>query len=128
MTSDDLTKLIAAGESQATEFKLSLATRDDALQSLCAMVNTDAGTGAIVFGVASDGTVRGVEPGNLDRAQQSLGQVISNKFEPPVAVAIEVHRIDAHPLILLTATRHKAVSYHEFDGRAFIRVGTTTRQ
>ena len=128
MTPEDLSKLIAAGESQATEFKLSLAARDDGLRSLCAMVNTDAGTGVIVFGVAPDGTIQGIEPGNLDRAQQSLAQVIGSKFEPQLAAVIEIHRVGAHALLSLTATRLKSVAYHEFDGRAYIRVGTTVRQ
>ncbi len=128
MTPEELAKLIAAGESQTTEFKASLATRDDALQSLCGMVNADAATGTILFGVAPDGTIRGVDPGNLDRAQQTLGQVIASKFEPRLAAVVEIHQSGACSLVLLAARRHKSVPYHEFNGRAFIRVGTTTRQ
>ena len=71
------------------EFKASLASRDDALQSLCGMVNSDAAKGVIIFGVAPDGTLRGVEPGNLDKAQRSLAQVIGSKFDPPLIAALE---------------------------------------
>lgn len=128
MSPTELAELIQAGESQEVEFKTSLAKRDDALKSLCGMVNSEAARGAVVFGVTPEGTVHGVEPGNLDRAQQSLVQVITAKFDPALVVTIEVHHVDNSPVLLLTAGRSRGVAYHEFDGRAFVREGTATRQ
>lgn len=128
VTGEELRALIRAGESQVVEFKSSLATRYDALQSLCGMVNSDGAKGAIIFGVAPDGTLRGVEPGNLDRAQQSLAQVIGTKFDPPLIATLEILRLDSHALVLVSAARKTGVPYHEYDGRAFIRQGTATRQ
>lgn len=124
----EFTGLIRAGESQQVEFKTSLAEQVDGLQSLCGMVNSDVARGAILFGVKRDGTVCGVEPGDLDRAQQSMMQSIAVKFEPRLAVVTEVQELDARRVLVLTASRFTGIAYHEFDGRAFIREGTTTRR
>jgi predicted HTH transcriptional regulator len=124
----ELAGLIRAGESQQVEFKTSLAEQVDGLQSLCGMVNSDVARGAILFGVKRDGTVCGVEPGDLDRAQQSMMQVTAAKFEPRLVVTTEVQELDARRVLVLTASRFTGIAYHEFDGRAFIREGTTTRR
>jgi predicted RNA-binding Zn-ribbon protein involved in translation (DUF1610 family) len=92
------------------------------------MINADSGQGSVVFGVAPDGQVVGVESGNLDTAQRSIQQTISNKFAPPIQCTMRVLEVDSKRVILLSAQRNRDVPYHEFDGRAFIREGTATRQ
>ena len=115
-------------ESQVFERKKSLALQREGIESLCGMVNSEAASGVVAFGVAPDGQVVGVEPGNLDKAQRSLAQTISAKFDPPIQVTIDVVDCDGIAVIVISAHRHRGVPYHEFDGRAFIREGITTRQ
>lgn len=123
-----LSRLLATGESESVEFKKSLSLTDEALQSLCGMINTDGGQGTVVFGIAPDGAINGVEPGNLDKAQRTLRQKISSKFDPSVIVNMTVCDYASKNLLLLSCHRSKSEAYHEYDGRAFIREGTTTRQ
>lgn len=115
-------------ESQTFERKRSLKLRRQALESLCAMINADSGQGSVAFGIAPDGQVVGVEPGDLDQAQRSISQTISDKFAPSIQCTMQVLEADGKRVLLLSAQRNRAVPYHEFDGRAFTREGTVTRQ
>jgi predicted HTH transcriptional regulator len=124
LTADEVRGL---GEAQTVEFKKSLQLQDEALRALCGMVNADAANGAVVFGVAPDGIIAGVEPGNLDTAQRSLNQRIASKFEPRLIVQMEPVECDGKRLLILQARRPKTVPYHEYDGRALIREGSETR-
>jgi len=124
----DFASLVARGEGQTTEFKTSLSSRREGLEALCAMVNSDCAKGTVLFGVAPDGTICGVESGNLDSAQCSLSQAINQGFAPSLQPEIQVTEIEGKQLIVLTAERVRSVPYHEYDGRAWIRQGSEKRQ
>jgi hypothetical protein len=63
----NLAILVANGEGQTTEFKKSLALKREAMEALCSMVNADVAWGTVIFGIEPNGTVCGVDPGNLDK-------------------------------------------------------------
>jgi predicted HTH transcriptional regulator len=114
-------------ETQAVEFKKSLKLRKEGMTSLAAMVNADGANGMILFGVESDGTPCGVEPGDLDKAQRTLAQHMGEKFDPRLIAKIELKECDGRMLLSVSAHRAAGVSYHEYDGRAYIREGSTNR-
>ena len=114
-------------ESQSVEHKRSLADLRQACEALCGMVNTDAARGIVLFGIGPDGNVCGVEPGNLDTAQRTLAQHIRDKFAPPLLCDIEVLDCEGAHIVAVEATRSPVVSFHEYDGRAFLREGTSKR-
>lgn len=124
----DLSELLQQGEGQSLEFKKSLSLRREGLKALCAMVNADAAQGTVLFGVKPDGSVCGIEPGNSDKAQRSLSQAIGSGFEPPLIHEISIDVSQEEPILVLTAQRDPAVSYHEYDGRVWIRQGSENRQ
>jgi predicted HTH transcriptional regulator len=123
----DITRITMGGESQTVEFKESLSKGKEGLKSLCGMLNSDVGHGLVLFGVAPDGSIRGVEAGNLDKAQRSLSQHIQQKFDPPIYPTIQVECVETKRVIVVDAKRVRSVPYHEYDGRAYIRIGTETR-
>jgi hypothetical protein len=82
----------------------------------------------VVFGVAPDGSPVGVETGDLDRAQQSMLQTIRSKFDPPIQCSVQVVEESGKYLLVLKAHRNRDIPYHEFNGRAWIREGTSTRK
>jgi Putative DNA-binding domain len=65
-------------ESQSIAWKKSLSLKPQAMESLSGMLNSDCAQGTIALGVAPDGEVVGVDPGNLDKAQRSLLQFIQD--------------------------------------------------
>ncbi len=123
-----LLQLIASGESQTLELKKSLSLRTVGLQGLCSMVNTEEARGIVVFGVAPDGEICGLDPGNRDSAQQSMAQAIASGFEPPLIADIRICQHACVWLMVVAASRSGSVPYHEYDGRAWIREGSSKRK
>jgi len=115
-------------ESQTFERKRSLSLQREGLASLCGMINADISHGTVAFGIDPDGQIIGIEPGNLDKAQRSLSQSIQSKFEPPIQCTLQLHELDGKSVVVVSAQRNRTIPYHEFDGRAYIREGTATRQ
>jgi predicted HTH transcriptional regulator len=128
MEEEPLEEIVRRPESQTFERKQSLQCRDDGLKSLCGMLNTDSAAGSVAFGIGPNGEFVGVEPGNLDTAQRTIAQSIRSNFAPPIQCNIQVVESEGRSVVVVSAQRNRAVPYHELDGRAFIREGTTTRQ
>ncbi len=124
----NINEILRQGESQTTEFKKSLSLKKKAFESLCGMINSDYAKGLVIFGISPTKDIIGIEPGNLDSAQKSLTQHIRQKFEPPLMCSIEVISVQDKFLMIISAKRSPQVPYHEYDWRAFIREGTSTRK
>src|SRR5690348_14364516 len=103
----DVQRFLSQPESQTWERKRSLALAREAFESLCGMVNTEAASGTVVFGVGPEGESVGVEPGDLDRAQQSMRQKIKAKFEPQLQYSIDVVVHSEKNFLLVRAHRHR---------------------
>jgi len=125
VTSDEIRRLI---ETQGVELKKPLKLKREGLKSLNAMVNADTAEGTVVFGVAPNGAIVGVEPGNLDKAQRSLAQHVRSKFSPPIQFEIEVVDCDQKWVVVVRGKRGSGVPLCEYDGRAFIQEGSESRQ
>lgn len=115
-------------ETQDIELKQSLAQRRDGLEALNSMINAEPARGVVIFGIGPNRSVVGVEPGDLDQAQRSLAQHIQATFDPPIQPVIELLECEGKHLITISASRHRGIPYHEYDGRAFIREGSVSRQ
>jgi predicted HTH transcriptional regulator len=115
-------------ETQGLELKQSLAQRRDGLEALNSMINAEPAHGVVIFGIGPNRNIVGVEPGDLDQAQKSLAQHIHNTFDPPIQPVIELLECESKPLIAVSASRHRGIPYHEYEGRAFIREGSVSRQ
>jgi predicted HTH transcriptional regulator len=120
--------LLKAGEDQTREFKKSLNLMKEAFTTLCGMANAETAQGNIVFGVDPAGAIVGLGETNLDTAQRTLALHARQKFDPPLAVEIQAHMCEDQSVLVVYAQRHRAVPFHEYDGRAYIREGSTTRQ
>jgi predicted HTH transcriptional regulator len=125
MTKDELRRLI---ETQGVERKKSLSERREGLKSLNAMVNADSATGLVLFGVAPDGVVAGIEPGDHDKAQRSLAQHIRQKFAPSVSFEIDALDCEGKCVLAVRGRREATTPLCEYDGKAFIREGSINRQ
>jgi predicted HTH transcriptional regulator len=124
LTPDEVRQLV---ETQGVERKQSLAERNEGLKSLNAMVNAESARGQVLFGVAPDGALVGLDV-DLDQAQLSLSQHIRAKFSPPISVEIEAVECDGKWVLVLVGQRDPSVPLCEYDGRAFIREGSERHQ
>jgi predicted HTH transcriptional regulator len=113
-------------EGQTIECKSTLNNRDDGLKSLNAMMNADPAYGRVVFGLRPDGTVCGLE-GDPDSMQRGVAERVRLKFNPVPHTPIEVVTHDRRMLLTVVGERPRSVVLYEYDGRAFIREGSSNR-
>jgi predicted HTH transcriptional regulator len=128
MLNIQIAELNRLGESQDLEFKHSLSLMKEGFVALCGMINANSGKGLVVFGVDPSGEIAGLGNTNLDSAQRTLALHAQQKFDPPLLTEIRTALCEEQPIILLSASRSRVIPFHEYDGRAYIRVGSSTRQ
>ena len=122
----DIERILQTGETQSVEFKKSLSQRKEGCKVLCGMLNTEVGAGMILFGISPENEVVGIG-GNLDSVQRSLVQHIQQKFDPSIKISIQIEEYEGKKILILSAKRSNDVHYYEYDGRAFIKEGSTKR-
>lgn len=119
-----LTKLIAKGESATLELKRSTGELREAPRTLCAFANGKGGR--VIIGVKPSGELVGQQV-----SEQTFHEIAAqrDRFEPPIE--LEVEAVEVAPgrsaLVLTVAGARDSVPF-TFDGRAFERVGNTTRK
>jgi len=123
----DFEKIIQTGETQLVEFKKSLSQTKEGCKTICGMLNAEVDAGMVLFGISPENEVVGIE-GNLDSAQRSLAQHIQQKFDPSIKVLIQIEEYECKKILILSAKGSNDVRYYEYDGRAFLREGSTTRR
>jgi len=119
-----LAVFIDEGEGPALEFKRSTGEMKEAMQTLCAFLNGSGGT--VLFGVRPDGAVEG--QGVSDQTLRDIAQA-ADRFEPPAHVSI--HRIKIKPgreVVIVAAEGGVHMRPFTYEGRAYERVGSTTRR
>ena len=120
----DIEKLAAKGESETLEFKRSTGELREAMQTLCAFAK---GSGGIVLiGVRSDGKIIGQQV-----TEQTLHEIAAarDRFEPPIDVTLEQIEVASGRAVLVLVVAGTSDSAPcAYDGRAFERIGNTTRR
>ncbi len=120
MNLQDLTKLIADGESERLEFKRSTGQRSRAAKTVCAMLNGLGGF--LLFGVTNSGELVGQEI-----ASKTLEAVVAElwRIEPPAFPDIETIVLQGQKGVILLRVSGGGGPY-TYDGRAYLRNGPTT--
>ena len=100
LTNSDIMQLIAKGESQSAEFKLSMAP--DVIETLCAFANTNGGS--VLLGVSDNGAVKGVVCGK-ETVQQWINQ-IKNTTMPSIVPDTEEVDFDGKTVVAFTVQEY----------------------
>ena len=123
-SSKQLSDILKKSEGQTLEFKRSTAELQGAMQSLCAFMN-GAG-GMVIIGVGQDGRLIGQDVS--DATQQKIAAAL-DRFEPPAPVRMEFFDLEKDKqVIMLNADAGNEAIPFTFEGRAYERVGATTRK
>ncbi len=106
MSSDELRRLIAAGETLAVEFKgearAALNDRDLVKTVVCLANRSGNEPAYLLVGVEDDGRITGARPRHGDATDpDKLAALIANQTRPSVAVRIERVELDGHSIIVI---------------------------
>ena len=118
---DDLTNLIAQGESDQLEFKRSTGQLKEGMQSVCAMLN-GALPGWVLSGVADDGAIVGQEV-----SARTLEEVANEirRIDPPAFPDVDTVAVGDSRSVLAVRIPG-GTGLYAYDGRPYHRVGPTT--
>ncbi|WP_413173465.1 RNA-binding domain-containing protein [Anabaena azotica] len=130
MTPDELTQLIANGETLTVEFKSDSAwlsdkhslSDKDLLEAVVCLANTSGGT--LLIGVENDGKITGLHKNHLKYPPSSLSAMVANRTVPPLTVDAEIINLSETPIAIVKvppATQLVATS----DGRTLKRILNT---
>ena len=121
MTPEQLTALVATGESETLEFKSTTGTRREAASTVCAMLNQRGGH--VLFGVTPRGDVIGQQVS--ERMIEEVSAEIQ-RINPPAFPEIErLHVAEDREVIAVRVNQGSARPY-QYRGTAYRRVGNTT--
>jgi ATP-dependent DNA helicase RecG len=118
-----LQKIIGSSESTTIEWKPSLSQMNDIIESVTAFANTEGGR--LLIGVSSDGKIVGVTIGK--DTIENLANKIAQHTEPKIQPRITVRKINGKEIIVIEVVPSKDKLVLA-DGRAYKRVGPSTRQ
>jgi ATP-dependent DNA helicase RecG len=120
----DLVSLLRNGEGQMLEFKRSTGEMKEGMQTLCAFLNGSGGT--VFFGVRPDGTAEGQEVS--DQTLRDIAQT-AERFEPPIHFSIQrIKTKGSREILAVVVEDGSGVGPFTYEGRAYERVGSTTRR
>ncbi|MEN3308964.1 MAG: hypothetical protein V7603_5166 [Micromonosporaceae bacterium] len=98
----ELALLVAGGEGQYVEFKREVPktseSRRTVLKTIAAFASGDGGT--VLFGVADDAQVVGVDPAALDGLMLAVGNMIRDSIDPEPRFRLRAAELDGRTLLL----------------------------
>ncbi len=121
MVSDQISTLVATGESETLEFKESTGRRREASMTVCAFLNQRGGK--VLFGVRPDGDVVGQQVG--DRTIEELSAEFQ-QINPPAFPTVERVRLDSGRDVIVVTVDQGTTRPYTYRGSAYLRVGNTT--
>ena len=121
----ELQEKILKGEDFYAEFKEYLPDNETLARTIVCFANADGGQ--LIIGVASSGSVVGVE--NLDEAIRRIDDVAFNRCEPPVSIFTETQEADpAKTVLIVRIPKGSQRPYRTKSGLYYIRSGNRCRQ
>ncbi len=119
-----LRRLIAQSESKTLELKRTTGELREALRTACGFLNSSGGR--VIFGVSPKGDLTGQMV-----ADQTLHKITAGfeRFEPPAVIHLERIALEngRELIVLAVDANHEGVPF-TYDGRAYERIGNTTRK
>ena len=123
MANDELTTLVAQGESETLEFKKTTGERVEAAKTVCAMLNRRGGV--VLIGVTNEGAIIGQQVS--DRTIEHLAQELQN-IDPPVFPTIDRIAVGDGMTVLAIRVGRGPMRPYTHKNTPYLKVGNTTRR
>ena len=122
MTPEQISALVASGESETLELKATTRTRREAAATVCAMLNRRGGY--VLFGVTPESVIVGQQVS--DRTLEEVSAEIQ-RIDPPAFPEIERVRVSGDLEVVAIRVSRGASPPYQYRGASYRRVGNTTR-
>lgn len=121
MNIDQLSALVATGESERMECKETTGTRREAAMTMCAFLNQQGGQ--VLFGVTPAGTVVGQQVS--ERTVEELSAEL-RQIDPPTFPTVRRVPVGGEREVIMVSTGQGTSRPYTYRGSAYRRVGNTT--
>lgn len=122
MTIEQLTRLIAKGESERLEFKKSTGDLKGGVETLCALLNGEGGR--VIFGVKGG---KAIGQDVTDATLQEIAREL-RRLEPAAQISQLRVRTEGGREAIVLATGDRSTAPYTYNGRPYWRVANTTSQ
>lgn len=131
MTANELTEIVACGETSTVQFKELLDNKDSIAAEMVAMANSDGGR--ILFGIKDKtGEVCGLDYKQIQEIGNKLAIIASDFVKPQIFITTEVvtFQSDGNNIRVLVATIEKGISkpYKDKNGVIWLKQGGDKRR
>jgi ATP-dependent DNA helicase RecG len=127
MNVEDLLAEVALGEDSRRQFKRDATNADGLAAEMAAFANSEGGV--IYLGVADDGSVPGLERGDVARLNQLIGNAASQNVRSPLTVRTEnISVAEGHVVIVLTVPKGQDKPYFDRSGVIWLKSGSDKRR
>lgn len=110
-------------ENEFNEFKESLSEKFDAGNDIVAIANKSGGT--LIFGVKNNGNILGLS-NVTEKTLRDLSQIYMDNIKPALSIEILEDQILSKSIIKIVIPK-SSTPYHTFKGKAFIRIGSASK-
>ncbi|MFH1588871.1 MAG: ATP-binding protein [Candidatus Diapherotrites archaeon] len=124
MNSEQVAKIVEAGESQEVEFKESFHSFQRFSELMCGFANIYGGI--ILIGVNGKKEIIGIGK-KIDEIQQKISSA-AQAVSPPILPSIEIFEIENKKIIAVIVQRAIDGTFHSFQGVIWARIGSTTKK
>jgi len=83
MNRNDLLRMVALGEDSRRQFKVDVTNADSLAADLVAFSNSNGGT--LFIGVTDDGALKGLDPADVRRVNQLIGNAATQHTRSPIS-------------------------------------------
>jgi ATP-dependent DNA helicase RecG len=127
MRKRELLQLVRRGEDSARQFKANVTNPDSLAAELVAFSNSQGGT--MLIGVADDGALVGLSPGDVQRINQMIGNVATQNIRSPISPRTEnVLLADQRVVIVVTVPQGLDKPYFDRHGVIWLKAGADKRR
>ncbi len=126
MKKEELYNIIKAGEDSRNQFKLLVNSPDALAAEIAAFANTNGGR--IMVGIKNNGRIIGLEYQEVDRLNQMISNVCSQKISPPISVETENIKLDNRVVVIIKVPLGINKLYMANGQDIWVKVGADKRR
>ncbi len=126
MKKEELYNIIEAGEDSRNQFKLLVNSPDALAAEIAAFANTNGGR--IMVGIKNNGRIIGLEYQEVDRLNQMISNVCSQKISPPISVETENIKLDNGVVVIIKVPLGINKLYMANGQDIWVKVGADKRR